>query len=107
MVMKRNSTSSHYRINQKKLNQNQSLKIKGYEHHRKTDKRCGSTHLVERKPGSKLFRSGKRQLQNQAGRMGRANRLFRLCLLDFRKGGNTTDQRHFGRTHRTSKHTSV
>jgi hypothetical protein len=33
-----------------------------YEHHRKTDKRCGSTHLVERKTGSKLFSSDQRQL---------------------------------------------
>jgi single-strand DNA-binding protein len=33
----------------KKIKQNQSLKIKRYEHHRKTDKRCGSTHIVNDK----------------------------------------------------------
>ncbi len=27
-----------------------------------TDKKCGSTHIVERKTGGKLFSSGKRQL---------------------------------------------
>jgi single-strand DNA-binding protein len=49
MVMKRNSTSSHCRINQKK-NQTKSITKKSkYEHHRKTDKRCGSTHNVNDK----------------------------------------------------------
>ena len=59
------STSSHCRINQiKKIKQEfNNVKIENHEHHRKTDKGCGSTHNVTGQTGSKLFSSNKRQLQ--------------------------------------------
>jgi single-strand DNA-binding protein len=77
-----------------------NVKIENHEHHRKTDKGCGSTHNVTGQTSSKLFSSDKRQLQKQAGRTHRANHLFRLLLLDNSQRSQTTDKRHFGRTHR-------
>lgn len=97
---KRNSTSSHYRINlTKRTIQINHEKISNHEHHRATDKECAGTHNAKRQAGSKLFRSGKRQLQKQTGRTGGADRLFRLLVLDSPEHSKDAHQRAAGGTH--------